>query len=157
MTEAFIAKYGNPDKDEDGILDLAWAEENLKVFDFPFPMVLSWSSATVSRFQAHRLAGPKIQAALRNMAAYKGLEYIKGNRYDRWGGCFNFRLIRGGTTLSAHSWGTAVDINPAIGRLGSRSDASVYPRFIIEAFRVEGFAWGGVWARPDAMHFELRS
>lgn len=158
MTQAFLDKYGNPDEDGDGVLDRGWFNENIEVFTLPFPLVLSWAPATtVRRFQAHRLAGDRIVAALSRAAAFGGVEELKARKLDRWGGCFNFRLMRGGSTLSAHAWGTAVDFNPDVGRLGSWADARTYPRFIIDAFEAEGFAWGGRWARPDAMHFELQT
>jgi len=158
MTKAFLERYGNPDKDGDGILDAVWFNTNISVFDLPFPMFLSWEPQTmINRFQAHRLAGPWIIGALNLIVESKGLDYLRENKLDRWGGCFNFRLIRGGTTLSNHSWGTAVDYCPDIGRLGSAEDAVAYPRFIIQAFEAQGFVWGGSWDRPDPMHFERQA
>lgn len=158
MTAAFLARYDNPDANGDGILDVEWATRNLQVFSLPFPLRLSWSPATViTRFQAHRLAGDRIIEALRRVSAARGYTYLRDSKLDRWGGCFNFRPVRGGQGLSSHAWGTAVDYCPDIGRLGSAEDARTYPRFIVEAFEAEGFTWGGLWARPDAMHFELQS
>lgn len=157
MKQELIEKYGNPSTTE-GKLDRSWYDANIKLFTLPFPMVISWPPySTIRRFEAHRLAGDRIIAALSKVAAYKGISYLSDNKLDRWGGCFAFRLIRGGNELSNHSWGTAVDINPDIGRLGNHRDAAAYPRFIVDAFKSEGFVWGGDgWERPDAMHFELR-
>lgn len=158
MNAAFLEKYGNPDKDGDGILDPAWFAENIRIFTLPFPMVLSWQpQTTIIRFQAHKLAGENIQAALRAMIDKYDIDYLRQGKLDRWGGCFNFRLIRGGSELSMHSWGTAVDINPDRGRLGNAEDAVSYPGFIIDAFTAQGFAWGGIWTRPDAQHFQLEA
>ena len=160
MTEAFIKRYGHPDANGDGILDRQWFLDNIAVFGAPWPMMTSWDPVVrVVRFQAHKLAGPKIVKALENVAEAVGLDYLVSHGFDRWGGCFNFRLIRGGNTLSNHSWGTAVDFNPHLGRLGSEEDRRTYPRFIVESFRAEGFGWGGdkSWARADAMHFELEA
>lgn len=158
MKKAFLEMFGNPDSDGDGILDPKWFAENIRVFSLPFPMVLAWQpQTTIRRFQAHRLAGPKICAALSRMEQAHGLEYLVERKLDRWGGCFNFRLIRGGNSLSNHAWGTAVDINPDLGRMGNAEDAAAYPHFIVEAFEAEGFYWGGRFLRPDAMHFELHS
>ncbi len=157
MTKAFLDKYGNPCPNNDGILDVVWTAMNLSVFALPFPMRLSWiPSAKVTRFQAHKLAGPKIVAALTSVLAFMPYEQLKNKQLDLWGGCFNFRLVRGGTELSAHAWGTAVDIAPDLGRLGNKEDVKTYPRFIVSAFEKEGFYWGGNFARPDAMHFELQ-
>lgn len=157
MTQAFIDKYGNPDANGDGILDRDWFDKYITVFPMPWPMLTSWDPVVrVTRFQAHKLVGERIARALQNMADAVGVPFLQERGFDRWGGCFNFRLIRGGNTLSAHSWGTAVDVNPHIGRLGSAPDAAKYPSFIVTAFEAEGFAWGGLWQRPDAMHFEVQ-
>jgi hypothetical protein len=148
--------YGNPDANNDGILDLEWTKANLQVFDLPFPMRLSWDTSTViKRFQAHRLAGRYIFGALQAIVGVKNLAYLRENKLDYWGGCFNFRPMRNGRALSMHAWGIAVDINPQIGRYGSHPDADVYPQFIVKAFKDEGFIWGGDWDYPDAMHMEL--
>ena len=156
MTREFLERYGNPDKDGDGILDPDWFRENISVFPLPFPLYLSWEPRKqITRFQAHRLAGAKIVAALARVGAAQGIDYLREHQLDRWGGCFNFRLIRGGSSLSNHSWGTAVDYCPDLGRLGSAEDAASYPRFIVDAFAAQGFVWGGTWDRPDAMHHEL--
>lgn len=158
MTQAFLDYYGNPDADGDGILDVEWFRKNIVVFEAPFLMSLSWRpSEQTRRFQAHRLAGARIVSALSRIGAYKGLPYLHEHKLDRWGGCFNFRLIRGGNELSVHSWGAAVDYCPDLGRMGSAEDAATYPRFIVDAFEAEGFVWGGRWKRPDAMHFELQN
>lgn len=158
MTAQFLAKYGNPDINGDMILDQQWFDANISLFALPFMMLCSWPPyATVMRFQAHRFAGPRIIDALKLIAEKHGLNYLRENKLDRWGGCFNFRAIRGGTDLSVHSWGAAVDLNPDIGRLGNAEDAKNYPRFIVEAFEECGFSWGGLWARPDSMHFELEN
>lgn len=156
MKQSLIDKYGNPSTPE-GKLDRDWYKANIKLFVLPFTMIASWAPYDpVRRIEAHKLAGDKIVSALSRVASYKGLDYLKEHKLDRWGGCFNFRPIRGGTELSMHSLGIAVDINPDIGRLGSKEDAAAYPRFIIDAFKSEGFTWGGEgWTRPDAMHFEL--
>jgi hypothetical protein len=158
MTEDFIDRYGNPDIDGDGILDLQWFADNISIFSLPFPVVQSWMPySKITRFQAHRLAGNRIIEAMKRVMSAKGYDYLVSNKLDRWGGCFNFRLVRGGDRLSNHSWGTSVDFNPDIGRLGNAEDAKRYPSFIIQAFEAEGFVWGGKWQRPDAMHFELQA
>jgi hypothetical protein len=172
MTATFLSHYGNPDVNGDGILDADWFKSNIRVFILPWPMALSWDPQTIiSRFQAHKLAGDKIIGALSSMleaadkeakkvgfksdAEHLGLSWMHSLGLDRWGGCFNFRLVRGGSVLSNHAWGTAVDINPDIGRMGNFEDLSTYPRWIVEAFESAGFYWGGHFERPDAMHFEL--
>ena len=70
-----------------------------------------------------------------------------------WDGCFNIRAKRGGSSASLHSWGLAIDINASWNRMGQPSTQD--PR-LVACFIESGFDWGGAWARPDAMHFQLK-
>jgi hypothetical protein len=74
---------------------------------------------------------------------------------DQFAGCYAPRLIPGspGESVSHHTWGAALDINPAENPFGRppRQD----PR-IVAAFTRFGFTWGGRWLVPDGMHFEFR-
>jgi hypothetical protein len=54
-------------------------------------------------------------------------------------------------TLSRHSWGAAIDINPSTNAFGA---TPTMDEDIVEIFRRNGFAWGGTWLVPDGMHFE---
>ncbi len=69
-----------------------------------------------------------------------------------WDGCFNIRKKRGAATLSLHSWGLAIDVNAAWNQFGKPPNLS--PRFV-KCFTDNGFDWGGTWAKPDGMHFQL--
>jgi hypothetical protein len=76
-----------------------------------------------------------------------------------WGGSFVPRRVRGAKSLSHHSWGIALDLNPdqnpyrkppaAMGTRGSVLR-------LVPIFEKHGFAWGGGWnPNTDGMHFEL--
>jgi len=69
-----------------------------------------------------------------------------------WDGCFNRRQKRGGTSMSLHSWGIAIDINAAWNGFGKTPAMS--PE-LVKCFTDAGFDWGGVWKKPDGMHFQL--
>jgi len=151
------AVYGNPDANGDGILDLQWFAENIRVFNMPFPMRLSWKPDVLTqRFQAHKLIGDAVIDALAEIGlAHDDPDYLDNHGYNRWGGCFNFRFAKGNPdALSAHSWGIAVDINPHLGPFGVA--AHKQPAFIIEAFKRRGFFPGADWPLPytDAQHFQ---
>lgn len=69
-------------------------------------------------------------------------------------GCYNFRPVRGGTHLSLHSWGIAIDLNAASNPLGS-TDRSKQPPELVAAFKRHGFWWGADYHnRKDPMHFQ---
>ena len=69
-----------------------------------------------------------------------------------WDGCFNIRRKRGATSSSLHSWGIAIDINAAWNGFGKKPTMS--PE-LVKCFTDAGFDWGGIWSRPDGMHFQL--
>lgn len=95
-----------------------------------------------------------------NKDLVRHLEYALRNLIERdlachiktWDGCFNIRLIRGGSTWSLHSWGIAIDINAAWNGLGQKPQM---PAEVVKCFTDAGFDWGGTWSRPDGMHFQL--
>jgi hypothetical protein len=73
----------------------------------------------------------------------------------QYGGCYVPRFIDRDPNkpLSMHAFGLAVDLNVKDNPLGSAG--TMDPR-IVDIFERWGFEWGGLWARPDPMHFELR-
>lgn len=71
-----------------------------------------------------------------------------------WDGCFNIRKKRGAGSPSLHSWGLAIDINAAWNGFGKVPTMS---KELVACFTDAGFDWGGVWGKPDGMHFQLKS
>jgi hypothetical protein len=71
-----------------------------------------------------------------------------------WDGCFNVRKKRGGSTMSLHSWGVAVDMNAFSNCYGCKPTLSAG---FVKCFTDVGFDWGGNWRKPDGMHFQLKS
>lgn len=87
--------------------------------------------------------------------------------YLKSSGVFNWRIIKGSTRLSSHSFGTAIDINVAYSnywqwdcRCTSEDAILKYknriPQGIVDIFEKYGFIWGGKWYHYDTMHFEYR-
>lgn len=71
-----------------------------------------------------------------------------------WDGCFNIRKSKGGHSASLHSWGLAIDVNAAWNGYGKPPQMRLP---FVRCFTNNGFDWGGVWAKPDGMHFQLKS
>lgn len=73
-----------------------------------------------------------------------------------YGGCYNFRPIRGASNLSNHAFAAAIDLDPAHNPLGSTK--SKWSPIVVSAFKEEGWLWGGDYkGRKDPMHFEAVS
>lgn len=101
-------------------------------------------------------------------AAFAALQ-ASGNTPDTWftatGGSFNWRVIAGTDRLSAHAFGTAIDLNADLGGYWRWSDAvegavgpvtTTMPPGIVATMERFGFIWGGKWHHFDGMHFEYR-
>lgn len=82
-------------------------------------------------------------------------------------GTFNWRLIKGTSRLSTHSFGMAIDIAVKYSnywqwdcRCSSEDVDLKYknriPQLIVDIFEKHGFIWGGKWYHYDTMHFEYR-
>jgi hypothetical protein len=151
--DQIIDEFGNPDRNGDWILDPEFYECRTTVLRLPFPLRISWGDhRLIERIRCHTDIGCVLVDALEEIKAFRGVEYLQGNGYDFFGGCFNFRPTRGASgRLSTHAWGIAIDINPQLGPLGKPSRQ---PKFIVRAFTRRGFQWGGEWSRPDGMHFQ---
>lgn len=150
--------YGDPDPDRDGVANRSWEDHNLVLITPPYRMVLAWDiTAPVRKIRVHRKCEDSLLAILNNIADHFGSEQeIESNRLHLYGGCYNFRLMRGGTSLSMHSFGCAIDLDPSHNQLGkaySEKDGMM-PMAVVKIFEREGWVWGGRWHRPDCQHFQ---
>jgi len=120
----------------------------------------SWVQANIVRgvvpllgtVTCHRFLFPRLSGALGQIEESGLADLIDPRQY---GGCYVPRFIDRDPSkpLSMHAFGLAVDLNVSDNPLGSGGNMD--PR-IVEIFESWGFEWGGLWARPDPMHFELR-
>ena len=133
--EAMTAFYGQPGD-----------EANLVPVAAPFPMF--FEGQRVKSIRVHKLCSQSLLRALR--AAYEVAPEI----VSVFDGCYNFRKIRGGSALSIHSWGAAIDLAADHNANHSKwPQQSSMPLEVMECFAREGwFSAGAFWGR-DAMHF----
>lgn len=88
------------------------------------------------------------------------VEPVEGPVRDDW--AYNYRPIRGTTTISNHASGTAVDLNALKhpqGVTGTFTSTQVGEIRKILSELDDVVQWGGDWitvGRPDEMHFEIR-
>lgn len=81
-----------------------------------------------------------------------------------WDGTYSYRAVRGGSTWSEHSAGTALDWNASQHPMGGKKTAGWTSaqvkeiRALLATPKGRAFKWGADFSHtPDSMHFELRT
>lgn len=95
----------------------------------------------------HEEAAQPLANVLRDLAEVGELGLIR-----TFEGVWNPRLVRGGSTLSSHAYGTSIDVNAGENPLGGMPTAD--QKRLAEFFEARGWYWGERFSRPDPMHFE---
>lgn len=159
--ETDVAKfYGNPDANGDGRPDPVWERENLTRVTPPWKMIAAWPPFTPIRlFWIHKKCAPALTTALQTIFDEfdRDQAKIEDAHLHRFGGAYNFRRMRGAERLSMHSYGCAIDLDPAANPLGKAyvGNGTMMHLKAIAAFRSVGAEWGGDWHRPDCQHFQF--
>lgn len=148
--------YGNPDVDGNGRPDPEWERANLVRIAPPYPMFWAWNGAPVRTISIHKRCADSLERCLSRIGNAFSEQDRKRFCLDECGGAYNFRPMRGGMALSVHSWGAAIDIAPKLNWLGRPYNPShgMMPLRAVQIFSEEGWSWGGLWKRADAMHFQ---
>ena len=78
----------------------------------PFEMMLAWDLHTkLTSFFCHEKVVKSVEKCYSRVLSHYGSSEISRLRLNRFAGCLNVRKKRGGTTMSTHSWGIAIDTN----------------------------------------------
>jgi len=155
--------YGNPKGRNVTAMSPGWEAANIVAIEPPFRM--TYAGTPIKRMRVHRLCATSLARVLCSLK-----DAARGNQaiLDYWGvsifgGVVAYRLMRGGSNLSIHSYGAAIDLDPARNGLGDTT-----PRFaqfpeVLAAFKKERWTWGADWdgdgstaneRRPDGMHWQ---
>lgn len=126
----------------------------------PFPFALAWDqSQEVRSFACHRLLGDVLTSIFATAVAHYGEMRFCLLDLDQFGGCFNHRVMRGGTELSVHSWGAAVDLDPVRNQLRWGRDRAAFAKPDYEAWwnivEAHGAVSLGRRKNYDWMHFQF--
>jgi len=151
-TNEIVKKYGKPNETGEGYLTTIL---------LPYPMKLAWDLDTkVSKMRCHKLAAEAFENVFNDLLAHYGMKEIERLGIDLFGGCFNYRKMRGGSEWSKHSWAIAIDLDPARNKLKETAKTARFARPeyqpMIDIFYRHGFINLGIEKNYDWQHFELR-
>lgn len=143
--------YGNP-RGTGGKASPKWEAENLVLIKCPW--TFRFEGKFVSGIRIHKKCSESLTRVLAAIWEACGRSQAEIDRIgmSKYGGSYNFRVMRGSSALSMHSYGIALDFDPARNGLGDATPAMDHR--VIRAFEAEGWEWGGHWSRPDGMHFQ---
>lgn len=152
-TEQAIKKYGEANKTGAGYLT---------TIQLPYPMRLSWErTKTITSIQCHKDVAEQLKAIFADILKKYGLAKIKELGIDLYGGCFEYRMKTSGTSLSLHSLGIAIDLDPDRNLYKETSKTARFARpeykDMIDIFYKHGWESLGRERNYDWMHFQVRS
>lgn len=105
------------------------AGTNMVKFDAPYPFKIAWMpSSPRNSFDCHRKVADSLGIVLSNVRREYGLKGISELGLDLWGGCYNKRKKRGGTSWSMHSWANALDYHPVKNQLNMTTTQALFSR-----------------------------
>ena len=150
-TNEILNKYGKPNQNGTYLVSIK----------LPYPMRLAWDKNTkVNTMRCHKLVAQNFTNVFNDLLNHYGLAKIQELGIDLFGGCFNFRAMRGGSDYSRHSWGIAIDLDPERNQLKETSKTARFARpeykHMIDIFYKHGFVNLGVEKNYDWMHFEIK-
>ena len=151
-TEKAIKIYGTPND----------RGTYLTTITLPYPMRIAWDTkVTTTKLRCHKLIADNLLAVFKDILTVYGLPKIQELGIDLFGGCFNFRKMRGGSDWSKHAFGIAIDLDPARNTLKETSKTARFARpeykQMIDIFEKHGFLSLGRVHNYDWMHFEIKS
>jgi len=152
-TEALNHFYGDP-RGRNGLVSTSWYKDNITKWTPIYPMFYSEHNVPLKTLLVHKLCVPTFDKAFGNVLKHFGIDKIKELRLNISGGTYNYRLMRGGSRLSVHAYGIAIDMDPNYNPFphpwhsgGINID---FANIMMEA----GFWWRGYHGDIDPMHFQ---
>ncbi len=125
----------------------------------PWQLALAWNTRTKTRnIRCHPRVADSLARVLDRVHTTYGEARIQELRLHLYGGCYNNRAMRGGTRLSTHAWGIAIDWDPAHNKLRWGRDRATLSADAYEpwwqAWEDEGWVSLGRERNFDWMHVQ---
>jgi hypothetical protein len=146
--------FGDP-RGSNGQVSRKWYAENIVKWTPPYPLFYSDGKKTPLRtLLLHKKVIAVYTSAFEEVKANFTPAEIKENHLDICAGTFNYRPMRGGSRLSVHSWGIAIDIDPARNPFPSTWREGMLNHEFADILEKHGLWWRGRPGDRDPMHFQ---
>lgn len=149
--------FGNPRGKNPVQHNPLWEIQNLVFLKPPFKMFYAGKEMPKG-FRIHKKCKDSLERIMFRIweASGKSQSVIDAWGVSTFGGSFNYRLKRGGNSLSTHSYGCAIDLDPVRNQMKDSTPYFATLPVVVRAFEDEGWTWGGRWsgANVDGMHFQ---
>ena len=107
----------------------------------PWALTFPWApSQTVKSISVHKKCADSLGRILEAVHARYGEAEIKKLKLNQFGGCYNNRKMRGGSSWSTHAWGCALDWDPDNNALKWGRDRATFAR-------PEYNDWWAIWEK----------
>jgi len=128
-------------------------ESNLVTIAFPYPMFYDGKAVTKTR--VNKRCAESLLRILRNIKDLLPTHPDITDEAQDYGGVFNFRLKRGGSSYSLHAYGAAIDLDADDNTFrDSWPMKADMPLEIMEEFAKEGWISAGAFWGYDAMNHQ---
>jgi hypothetical protein len=115
--------------------------ENLVTVPAPYPMRLAWDkTSTVTRITLNKKCAASAQDVLAEVLKVYGIDAIRELHLDLYGGGYNKRKMRGGSSWSVHAYGAAMDFDPERNQLRWGKDRAEFAKVVYNK-------WWSCWER----------
>lgn len=143
------AYYGDPSK-------TGWLSANTTLVATPWP--LFYQGKPEPHILIHKKVAPSLIRVFGAVwdAVGHDVEKIKALRYDQYDGSYVFRSMRGGHSMSMHSYAIAIDWDAKDNEQHSTKHLFQDDSLLVVKFKEESWVWGGDWSvgSIDAMHVQ---
>ena len=138
------AFYGNPR----GVGDrpsAQWERDNLRMISPPFQMF--YDGKPIKGVRVHKKCAASLSRVFEDIWRASGRDQGVINQWgvSKFAGSYVYRLRRGGSTLSMHSYGCALDLDPVRNAFHDETPNFAHVPQVVDAFEREGWTWGGRW------------
>lgn len=143
--------YGNPHA-------ASYEDEHIIGVTCPWRIFYEGRPVHNNTIRIHRLCSASLMRVLNSVWDFLNHDQsaIEALRYHKYSGSFVVRNKRGGSTLSMHAYGCAIDWDDEDNVHHSQRHLFTGNSPLIIEFKKEGWIWGGDWhlSSVDAMHVQ---